>query len=483
MKPNIINEKSKFVVITYFWGRGNLNKNTQRPCPEDLEEDSEIEVKPIKYEKVLEKLEKSCIKNNCNYLIVEYPEFAVKGNYQQAINYKPKFIKEALKACYPRSVVYVDGDMTINKYPLIFDIDNVDFMSRGWNTDDRSEFDSSGETTCFYPFVYELSGGTIYFANTIQAYNLLDEWYKKVLKDPTKAEDRVLSYIITVKKLMLPINTIQLPIEYLWLSMYYDDYLKRKSIYIEHPECLTGEERAKEDSNIKTSDSRQPNNYDRLLTDNVYCNLRNIPFYEYIYFPSKEYISGFKVYLKHLSKSNIIDIIKYDDKYGKYNKIANQNKKLSTSFSVVKNIDILYSPYNNNSIPMILAYLLNGVDVMIYPKDKVSSRRKSSKRKSRKRRSDMSSTKNDIKVPYTKLDHEKFKKDLDLYEFICKNINTSKQFFKKEYKLKIDKKYPIMFSHKSNILIHLLMMCEKLDDISKIFNSTYIFMSRIRCKF
>lgn len=38
LKPNIINKDSNFVVVTYWWGRGNLNKNTQRPCPEDRED-------------------------------------------------------------------------------------------------------------------------------------------------------------------------------------------------------------------------------------------------------------------------------------------------------------------------------------------------------------------------------------------------------------------------------------------------------------
>lgn len=27
--PTIINKDSKFVVVTYWWGRGNLNKNMQ----------------------------------------------------------------------------------------------------------------------------------------------------------------------------------------------------------------------------------------------------------------------------------------------------------------------------------------------------------------------------------------------------------------------------------------------------------------------
>ena len=31
--PTIVNESSKFVVVTYWWGRGNFNSNTSRPCP------------------------------------------------------------------------------------------------------------------------------------------------------------------------------------------------------------------------------------------------------------------------------------------------------------------------------------------------------------------------------------------------------------------------------------------------------------------
>ena len=42
LKPNIINESSKFVVVTYWWGRGNLNKNMQRPCPEELKAGQEL---------------------------------------------------------------------------------------------------------------------------------------------------------------------------------------------------------------------------------------------------------------------------------------------------------------------------------------------------------------------------------------------------------------------------------------------------------
>ena len=39
LTPTIINPSSRFVVITYWWGRGNANKNLQRPCPEEIRDE------------------------------------------------------------------------------------------------------------------------------------------------------------------------------------------------------------------------------------------------------------------------------------------------------------------------------------------------------------------------------------------------------------------------------------------------------------
>ena len=64
MKPNIINPKSNFVVITYWWGRGNLNKNTQRPCPEDRKENEELSKLPMTYDEMIGYWEFYCNKNN-----------------------------------------------------------------------------------------------------------------------------------------------------------------------------------------------------------------------------------------------------------------------------------------------------------------------------------------------------------------------------------------------------------------------------------
>ena len=65
LTPKIVNEESNFVVITYWWGRGNLNKNTQRPCPEELKEGEPLSLNPIKFEEMIHNWETSCSKHKC----------------------------------------------------------------------------------------------------------------------------------------------------------------------------------------------------------------------------------------------------------------------------------------------------------------------------------------------------------------------------------------------------------------------------------
>jgi hypothetical protein len=97
-------------------------------------------LEPLTFEDMIQKWENECSINKCNYLSVEYPEFAKPGGYQLAINAKPLFIKKALELCEGRSVLYIDGDMFIRKYPSIFDLKDVDFMARGWWIDPRSSY-------------------------------------------------------------------------------------------------------------------------------------------------------------------------------------------------------------------------------------------------------------------------------------------------------------------------------------------------------
>jgi hypothetical protein len=90
---------------------------------------------------MIDKWNNNCINKNCNYFSQEYPEFAVPGGYQLAINAKPLFIKKVLDTLRDMgkediSVVYIDGDMTVNKYPHIFDINNTDSDSEKNINDD-----------------------------------------------------------------------------------------------------------------------------------------------------------------------------------------------------------------------------------------------------------------------------------------------------------------------------------------------------------
>jgi len=160
-KPTIVNPNSNFVIVTYWWGRGNYSRNTAKPCPSveyPVIDPKDITRQPIKYEEMIDNWEKACRKANCNYLAVEYPEFAVKGGYQLAINAKPLFIKRALELCDGRAVVYIDGDMVVHKYPSIFDIKDYDFMARHWNMDGRSS-KNYNKIVCFDMTIFETSGG------------------------------------------------------------------------------------------------------------------------------------------------------------------------------------------------------------------------------------------------------------------------------------------------------------------------------------
>ena len=99
---------------------------------------------------------------------------------------------------------------------------------------------------------------------------------------------------------------IQLPIEYLWLSLDYDermmenqyDYNKEnmdRSIFIDHPECLTSEETAEGSG---ASNDRTPKFYSFLeeLTPS------SETFHEFILYPDKQVLSGMQAYFDFMSE-------------------------------------------------------------------------------------------------------------------------------------------------------------------------------------
>jgi hypothetical protein len=507
LKPTIVNQDSNFVVVTYWWGRGNLNKNTQRPCPEDRDDlikwdgikeymlkdlrkknpsateadldpaEIQAELKatvkaykmkwknPDKYEKMIGVWIDACKKQKCNYLAEEYAEFAVKGGYQHAINFKPFFINLALKASYPRGVLYIDGDMVIKKYPAICDIKEVDYMARGWNSDPRVA--PWGEP-CFDPYTFETSGGTMFFGNTYYGRALLSYWEKGVLKYPGKADDRILAFVIMKNNLLANLSSIQLPMEYLWMTLDYDIIFKKypndvnaRGVSITHPECLTGEERAENDSASDTS--RMPNGYIRAVESKIKCRSEEV-LYEYIHFDSLKNIGNFKYYLDWLQNHKVITVVSYSKKYGTHNAVANENVKLleSINLRIYDNV-VLISENKIDStsahqvsssreiIPTVLKYLMNGQHVVYVPKSTRS-----------------------IRTVLGKANEE----HLDL---VTKNITESTNKIKKDYTLGLDPNYPIYFGPNNKVLKHLLLMSSSPQEMQDIFNESYMFLTRIHC--
>lgn len=475
LKPVIINKKSTFVVITYWWGRGNINKNLQTPCPYQIDDalkkgvSLSIKKQGKSYEEMIDDWIDNMEKRNLNYLVAEYPMFAVKGGYQNAINYKPYFIEEALRACYPRSVLYIDGDMAIKSYPRILDTPGIDFAARSWSID----IDGL-ERLCYDPYVFETSGGTLFFGQTKFGYQLLKMWQDAMKKHKGKAEDRVISLIFNNKKMMRDLSMIQLPIEYLWLNLLYE---KKKSIkkhrprpIITHPYCITSEEAAIEqtDELRMSKKNRTPLRYEYYVENRVTCDRVQDTIYEYIAYKDKKTAKQDESFMKWLKK-NGRHIVPYDNRYGEFNSVASINhKKMKTIKRISDNNLIIVSNTSNTSkynnthnthkinhkdmlIPTILFYLLHGQSVIYVP-------------------SSFSSSLSPI-----------LKRIEKGYHLIAKNKSKSEQHFKKGYMLRLDQTYPIYFSSENSVLIDLIMMSENLQMISEHFNSSSTFLSRIRC--
>lgn len=265
-------------------------------------------LQPVKFEEMIDKWETECSDKKCNYLAIEYPEFAERGGYQLAINAKPIFIKKAIELCYPRAVLYIDGDMFVRKYPMIFDMEDVDFMARGWWMDPRgSNFTNS---ISYDPYMFETSGGIMYFSQSGNSKFLVDKWIEiaKMSSQTGKADDRVLSLVFNTFKLLLKLKIIQLPIEYLWLTLRYDEPILelydydvpklKNSIIIEHPECLTSEETA---ADAGASSDRTPKYYTFIGEDYIVPVSEEM--HEYLMFPNKEMTKAFEDYYEFMNST------------------------------------------------------------------------------------------------------------------------------------------------------------------------------------
>ncbi len=465
-------------------------------------------LEPLTFEDMITKWENECSTNKCNYLAVEYPEFAQPGGYQLAINAKPLFIKRALELCEGRSVLYIDGDMFIRKYPSIFDIKDVDFMARGWWIDPRSSYKME-ESIMYDPYTFETSGGTMFFSQSPESKLLIEKWIEEAEKpyQQGKADDRVLSLVFNSYKFLLSMKIIQLPIEYLWLTLDYDDrmmemvydydYAKmRTSIFIEHPECLTTEDTA---AGAGASSDRTPKFYD-FLDDNLVPTSEEM--HEYLMFPNKEMTSAFRDYFDFMNGIVYLDdgndllyqrgyitsgdpdvsesplyITSYDNKLGnkKYpgdktytvNQISEINYKRARSMNIASMsnvvdkgdfVEVSEDPSNMNDAKLqslIIRLLLDGKNVIYKPNNSEATIY-------------YNDLINKMNTLYSNLDF--------VFTPVIKSFYFS-DFFKPE----VDYSKPILFRSGNRILIDFLSMFLSLDEVSSYLqNGSYQIMSRTR---
>jgi hypothetical protein len=204
-----VNKDSNFIIISYWWGRGNINKNSR---------------KQLTYEQLADRLISDCYKTKCNYCFVEIPEFAVPGGYQKSINFKARFIKEFIENYLPKHIVnvlYIDTDMSVKKHPYIFELIGYDFMGYNWNWEPRQMYNRF-PSDCWDPFNLYTSGGILMFANTKESLNLLEKWDLFIKKYPGKAEDRLISIPFNDEMMITKLRCLWLPNEYFWIPYFYE---------------------------------------------------------------------------------------------------------------------------------------------------------------------------------------------------------------------------------------------------------------------
>ena len=505
---------SQFAVVTYWWGTGNTNRNFLTSC---LEQDPQVNAqntayrqyrekygnKPDgkKYDQMIKDWAKCCAEVGCNFIVEEYPELTIPRGYQVAINAKPLFIKKALITAAEKGlkgVVYIDGDMTVNSYPDIFDMPNIDFMARGWNIDPRSSKAYRTDFTCFDPWIFETSGGIMYFGNTPGAHAILDAWIRATQRPvhAGKADDRIISLIFNFLSMYIPYNVIQLPIEYLWLTDIYgtrkngsdvraffknsskgkplsnDDknatrvktgfVLERDAgpVIIEHPACLTSEERAEEQG---AAANRSTVLYDEYIEGRIDCEQykETYDFYEYIFFgKQQEACETYKKYNKYMHSKELYYTIPYHKKYGYFNRIVEENErkvdeeltksggtKTLRNVALAKDGEKFFVVFENetdasSNIPKILSKLKSKINVVYIPRSFRLAARLSKLHDNKTRTEQI--------ISY-------FLKELPAtceFGAYVKNYTRETQ-----YRPQFDFTKPMFFSHNNTVLYQLLSMC------------------------
>lgn len=164
---------------------------------------------------------------------IQYINFNPK-DYQNNINYKPTFIKKMIRK-HKRPVVYLDIDLTIKKYPKLFDTNYFDIQCINWN----NYKEVMGYTD---PYILETAGGLFYFNNTKQALKLVSQWESWLQgKYKGKSDDRVFSMMFYDTNAIKWCRCNWLPMTYLYIPEHYYSAQREKQSVIVHKADLTPE--------------------------------------------------------------------------------------------------------------------------------------------------------------------------------------------------------------------------------------------------
>jgi hypothetical protein len=422
---------------------------------------------PITYDEMIRKWENQCANVKCNYLAIEYPEFAMKGGYQMAINAKPLFIQKALELCKPRNILYIDGDMNMNFYAPIFDLADIDFMGRNWNMDPRGSQKYLEGDIMVDPYSFETSGGIMFFSQSPESQRLLSSWIEETAKpyQQGKADDRIISLIFNSKRLLAPMKVLYLPVEYLWLTLWYDDFIEPKvseRIYVEHPECLTSEDTA---TSSGASSSRTPKFYQSIEYES-YPRSENL--YESVMFPNRDVAETFRPWLNYLGDAIYTEAVGIDELVGEqpfyvhpYNDFGKKNSIVERNIAAVSALSTINAPstviLNKESFTpvQVVKFLQDGKDVIYYPDTTSDS---------------YSAALNAIRRDTTK----------SRLELVFADTGTGRVNPHNIYLYTIDLTQPIYIRHGNPLLQTMFLLLDNMEELSNFFHANFQFLSRIR---
>ena len=255
----------KLGITVLILGPGSIYSYTGDYLPPDNEYDVLITFRNKQtYGELTERLIKQCNKFNMNYYV---EIFSVKdGNYQELINYKPKFILNTIEK-FDKPVLYTDADMYPLQYLHLFDQVYYDCMVLNWNTDiETIREDITAIDICYNDLVLNTSGGTMWWSNSLQSKNTLKIWELLSNNNKTKADDRILDIVFTSTKSINNLKCFWFPNNYIYLTdklngqgNHLRDYMGPPLII--HPEDITSEELAVQTSNYNKKIKRQPVDY------------------------------------------------------------------------------------------------------------------------------------------------------------------------------------------------------------------------------